>query len=536
MKCSTPISLTILLWLFLVSGPVVMAQEIKDDFVSGGKEMKKFSKPDLLFLQLKKESAVHAANGDLAAQALSLRKMAELCYHLGHYKRALEYYIDAAKLFEKTKDNKLLAYNYLELGTLHYYNRDTVQSGKCYKEAMVIFRKLKDQQGIATTLAKMGHLLEKKQQYKAAFDYQQRALKLYSAIADKAGMAKAYENLGSIYEDLARYEQSMSYFQSALQLYRETGEDIASLEVGNNIGDIYRKTNRYEKALQQYFEVLAQAKKQDEMYQTNSAYRDIAKTYHLMRKNDLAYTYSEESRACLLQIYSMEGNKQMAFIQALNDVERKNNEIRELQNARKINSIIIIAAIVVTLLLVFSVLLILSRQRIKLENLETQRQLMEADLRNQKMEETQLKFDIEARSKELSTQVLHVIQKNQLLENLKHQLEEIIKDEKRDQKKQLRQVIQQINLNFNNDSYWLEFRQLFEKIHHSFFDKLNRRFPGLTSTDLKLISLLKMNMDSGDTASMLAISQDSLRIARYRLRKKLNLDQGENLVAFLQSI
>ena len=226
----------------------------------------------------------------------------------------------------------------------------------------------------------------------------------------------------------------------------------------------------------------------------------------------------------------------MTFIQALNDVEKKNNEIRDLQNAKKVNLIVTIATVIVILLLVFSVFLILSRQRIKLENLGAQKQLMEAELKNRKMEETQLKLDIEIKSKELSTQVLHVIQKNQLLENLKSQLEEISKDEKRDQKKQLRHVIQQINLNFNNDSYWLEFRQLFEQIHHSFFDNLNRKFPGLTATDLKLISLLKMNMDSADMAAMLAISQDSLRIARYRLRKKLDLDQGENLVAFLQSI
>ncbi len=528
--------LLLCLWITLQSGSAVYAQYVDDDFVTGGYELQQFKRPDSLFLELKKQSAREFSNGDFVAQALSLKKMGELCFHLGHYQRALEYYLDAGKLFEKTGESKFMADNYLQLGTLHYYNRDTAQSGHSYSKAMKIFQNLKDQQGIATTLAKMGHLLEKKHQYKEAFDYQQRALSVYTSIADKAGMAKTYENLGSIHEDLLSYEKAMSYFQSALVLYTELDENIASIEVVNNIGDIYRKTNNYSKALEQYFKALKLAQSQNEMYQVNSAYRDIAKTYNLMKQNDSAYKYAELSRSCLLKIYSMEGSKQMAFLQALNDVEKKNSEIKELQNAKKINLIITIATIIVIILLIFSVFLILSRQRISLQILKTQRQLMEADLKNQKMEEAQLKLDIEIRSKELSTQVLHVIQKNQLLENLKNQLDDIIKDEKRDQKKQLRQVIQQINLNFNNDTYWLEFRQLFEQIHHSFFDNLNRQFPGLTATDLKLISLLKMNMDSADMASMLAISQDSLRIARYRLRKKLNLEQGENLIAFLQSI
>ena len=529
-------TLIILAWIIPLSSPWAQAQQIDEDLIPGAYQLQQLKRPDSLFMALKKQTAEASAKGNFMEQGIGLKQMGELCFHLGHYQRALEYYLEAGKIFEQKGDLSLLAENYLQLGTLQYYNRDTLQSGKSYRQAMRLFESQKNTPGIAATLAKIGHLLEKKGQYQEAFDHQQRAMRVYSSINDKAGLAKTFENLGSIHEDLGNYDKAMQYFQSALSNYEQLDEQQAVIEVINNIGDVFRKTNNYPKALEQYFAALKLSQAQNEMYQINSAYRDLAKTYHLMGKNDRAYEYGEMSRSCLLSIYSMEGNKQMTFIQALNDVEKKNNEIRDLQNAKKVNLIVTIATVIVILLLVFSVFLILSRQRIKLENLGAQKQLMEAELKNRKMEETQLKLDIEIKSKELSTQVLHVIQKNQLLENLKSQLEEILKDEKRDQKKQLRHVIQQINLNFNNDSYWLEFRQLFEQIHHSFFDNLNRKFPGLTATDLKLISLLKMNMDSADMAAMLAISQDSLRIARYRLRKKLDLDQGENLVAFLQSI
>ncbi|EDM36530.1 Tetratricopeptide TPR_2 [Pedobacter sp. BAL39] len=522
-------------------------QYLDDDNDNGLYDTYHFGRPDSVFLQLKKQSIKAANAGNLDEQGSALRKMGEICFHLGHYGRALEYLLDARAMFEKIKRDDLLADNFLSLGTLYFYNRDTLKSKQSFNTAMHLFKKRNNQQGIAATLGKLGHLLEKKQKYKEAFSYQQQALKVYIAINDRSGMARTFENLGSIHEDLATYDKAMSYFQSALDIYQKSGQVVPSIEVINNIGDIYRKTAQLEKAISYYFKALALSKKFNEMYQINSAYRDIAKSYNLKNNNDSAYKYAELSRSYLLKIYSIEGNKQMAFLQALNDLEKKNNEIRTLQNEKKMNVIITIATVLVIILLLLSVFLLTSRQRIKLsaerqyskqqfEIFETQRKLMEADLKNKEMEETQLKSDIELKSKELTTQVLHVIRKNQLLESLKSQLEEMAKDDKRDQKKQFRQVIQQINQNFNNDNYWTEFRQLFEQIHHSFFDNLNRQFPGLTATDLRLISLLKMNMDSNDMAAMLAISQDSLRIARYRLRKKLNLDQGENLVSFLQSI
>jgi DNA-binding CsgD family transcriptional regulator len=43
-------------------------------------------------------------------------------------------------------------------------------------------------------------------------------------------------------------------------------------------------------------------------------------------------------------------------------------------------------------------------------------------------------------------------------------------------------------------------------------------------------------MSSKDIASTLGISQESLRISRYRLRKKLNLQTGESLQQFILGI
>jgi hypothetical protein len=75
-----------------------------------------------------------------------------------------------------------------------------------------------------------------------------------------------------------------------------------------------------------------------------------------------------------------------------------------------------------------------------------------------------------------------------------------------------------------------------EQIHQPFFDNLKRHCDELTSNDLRMLSLIKLNMASKDMAILLGISQDSLRGSRYRLKKKLNLEQGESLTGFVQGL
>jgi hypothetical protein len=129
-----------------------------------------------------------------------------------------------------------------------------------------------------------------------------------------------------------------------------------------------------------------------------------------------------------------------------------------------------------------------------------------------------------------------VIQKNQLLEGLRDRLSFLVKEEKRDQKKQMQQLIQQINQNFNHDQYWDEFRETFGQVHQQFFDSLKRHSEELTSNDLRLLSLIRLNLASGDISTLLGISPDSLRVSRYRLKKKLNLGADESLTNFVHSV
>jgi len=487
------------------------------------------SYPDSAFLMLKKIYHDAVVSNHKQTIGICLKQMGEICFSQGHFAQALEYHQQANKLFNQLNEKNLLADNFNDLGTIYYQNMDKKTSRKQFDQAMRLYQGLNNRVGLGETYGNIGHLYEKQQRYDSAFYYQRKALAAYSTADHKAGMGKIYENLGSIFEDLAQYDSARVYFNRSLVLYKAVNNQVSSIEVINNIGDILRKTGDYSGGLIYSRKALQMSIQTKNEYQQASAYRDIAKSMNLLGKNDSAYHYMELSRKYLLNIYSDQNNRQMSFLQIIYDTDKKNDEIARLENGHKLNMIISIAVVIVILLLVVMGLLTISRQRLKLrENTVIAEKNEQLNLAQQEQ--------LELKSRELTAHTLQVIQHNQFLESMRSKLDEMISDDKRDQKKQLQQLVKQISQHINHDQQWKDFTLVFEQLHQSFFDNLKSYCEDLTVNDIRLIALLKMNMSSKDMASIFGISQDSLRVSRYRLRKKLNIPEGDNLSSFIQTI
>lgn len=538
-------------WVWVVAACILLpvsyanGQENDRELLHTQRLSKRF--PDSAFLLLKEMYGKAIAGKDKQTMGTCLQQMGQICYYLGNYPKALDFHRQADKIFRETNSPEQVACNLNDMGLVYYQNRQIPGARKHYEEALSIYHSTGNREGLADTYGKMGHLYEKQKQYDSAFYYQRLALQQCSDTGQQQIVAKIYENIGSIYEDLARYDSAWYYFSHSLQLYDQVNDQVSGIEVINNLGDIYRKTGRYHEAIGETYKALARAELLNDSYQKGAAYRDLGKAWHLLGQQDSAYYYMDLSRRATVDIYSAENNRQMAFLSVLFDIDKKNLEIVQLENARHVTLVITIAIIIVVVLLVVLGWVTISRQRLKIRNeqmlskqnrhiYETQKELMQAELANKQLQEEKLMKELEVKKKGLTSYTLHIIEKNQSLEDLKNKLEIMIKDDKRDQKKQLQQLLQQINQNFNHDQYWNEFRETFEQIHQPFFDSLKKYSDDLTSNDLRMLSLIKLNMASKDMATLLGISQDSLRVSRYRLKKKLNLENGESLTGFVQSL
>ena len=540
-----PVSRWFILLVWLVQAMPGSAQATTAEPTVSRIEQLARQRPDSAYLLIKQALAKAAAENDRLAEGDYLQQLGLLFYHQGNYSQAINYLLQAQKIFRTANVPDRLARNLNELGTVYYYNRQSNLARKQFDEALAMYRQIRSQQGMARTYGNIGHLYEKKGDLNQAFHYQRLALANYQAIKDPAGLSKIYENLGSIYEDRAQYDSARYYYQNALTMSDQSHDEIGRLEIVNNLGDLYRKTGRYRQALDIYYQVKKLAEQKGEKYQLNGAYRDLGKTYQLMNRHDSAYHYFELSHDLTDEIYATDNNRQIALLQTLYDVEQKDNEIARLSAEKRMNVILTVTAVLVLVLIGVLGAVIISRQRLKIRNeqalnqqnqeiFRTQNELMQVELTNKQLAEENLRYQLELKGKELTSHTLHLIQKNQVLEELKSDLNTILKDDKRDQRKQLKQLVQKIGQSFSQDKNWDDFRTTFDQVHPNFFSNLTRHFPDLTATDLRLIALLKMNMSSADIATMLAISPDSLRVSRYRLRKKLGLAEGESLSGYIQ--
>jgi FixJ family two-component response regulator len=93
-----------------------------------------------------------------------------------------------------------------------------------------------------------------------------------------------------------------------------------------------------------------------------------------------------------------------------------------------------------------------------------------------------------------------------------------------------------IKINAINKQEWKAFETNLNQIHNEFIINLSKKYTNLTSKDIKLCVLLKMNLTSKEIAPIMNISFRGVELQRYRLRKKLGISQDENLNKFLINV
>ena len=140
------------------------------------------------------------------------------------------------------------------------------------------------------------------------------------------------------------------------------------------------------------------------------------------------------------------------------------------------------------------------------------------------------KAEIEIKKKELAVTALQLIEKDKLLEEIKKGLDDVNKDGSNSVEK-IKSTIK-----VNSAKTWEEFETRFIQVNSSFYESLGNKHKNLSRNELKLCALVKLNFSTKEMAQLLGISADSVNKARYRLRKKLDLQRDENLVTYINSI
>ncbi|MBC2846046.1 hypothetical protein [Winogradskyella flava] len=326
---------------------------------------------------------------------------------------------------------------------------------------------------------------------------------------------------------LANLEIKRKNFARADQYLDEVENSDASIKSSNLLynynlfrGELNLETNKLNEALKNFDYCLMDAKK-------NKSFRNLSwsklyksKVLKKMGKANAAYDLLKESsdaKDSLNNYLRTSLAQEQKVIFETNRKEKEialqKSEIELLKEQEKLADIrqLLLGIGILSLIGIGSLLFYSIRQKMK---------------RN-KAEREKLDNQLGFKEKELTTHALHLAHKNEVLLDLKSQLKELKSENINSRSYQ--KVINTINLDINNDNNWEQFRNYFEDVHKDFNGKVMSNYPSVSNNDLRLMSLLKMNLSSKEIANILNISIEGVKKARYRLRKKLNLSAEDSL-------
>ncbi|WNJ17690.1 tetratricopeptide repeat protein [Pontibacter sp. G13] len=86
------------------------------------------------------------------------------------------------------------------------------------------------------------------------------------------------------------------------------------------------------------------------------------------------------------------------------------------------------------------------------------------------------------------------------------------------------------------DEDWKTFELYFQDLYSGFYHRVESQFPQLSAHELRIITLIKLRLTGREIAQLLNITQDAVKTARYRIRKKLELTPEVDLVVFLSEL
>ena len=153
-----------------------------------------------------------------------------------------------------------------------------------------------------------------------------------------------------------------------------------------------------------------------------------------------------------------------------------------------------------------------------------------------KLQNEKLESDVAYKNKELANATMHLVERGKVLSKIKDELIHIEKSLSNKPVGGFKRVITILNEAEKNDVFWDQFVTHFDQVYNNFLRTLKSKFPSLTSTDLKLCAYLRMNLSSKEISQLMNISVRGVEIARYRLRKKLEISTEDNLPDFLTAI
>ncbi len=469
----------------------------------------------------------------------------------GNYELALSHLFEGLEVYEKITDSLGIANCLMNVGLVYADQQNYKKALANYMKAEKLFIQLNHQDRVGTTYNKIGSLYTELYQYDKALQYLEDGLIIHQQNHFNYGISESNNRLGVLYMNMGKLDRGLTYFVNSLDITRNNNDLHGTASNLLQIGSIYNAKNDFYQAKQHLTEGISVAKKVKSKQILRDLYFELKTLYKSQEQYEMAMDYYDLYSQMKDSIFSEEKAVQLANLQTkfeLADKEKalqiRKNEIAVLEQQAKYDQVMRLILIMGLLVIGILAYLIISKQRFRIkrnkelliknkELFESEQALTDAELENAKLKQHKLEKELEFKNKELTSFTLNFIQKNELMEELKENITKIKKEAGDRLSGKLNSLNRLVDNSLHVDRDWEDFKLHFENVHKDFFQVLKDYNADLSNYELKLCALIRLNLNMKETATILGISAESVKTARYRLRKKLGLSRENNLIDFI---
>ncbi len=468
---------------------------------------------------------VYKEQNDLKYQCAVLNMLGNISFSMDKLPTALDYYL---KSYYIKKENEFDESDYL----MEFTN-------------------------IALIYSRMG-------QYQKAIRMSKSAEKIAVKISDVYSRINILNNLGTYYDNLKNIDSSLFYYREAKTVAINNNLDIMTYLISCNIANMYLHQSKFEESLSildtldtYNFKVNEQlkimsftlkAKNNLNLKRTQKALDNAREGFKLSKKKgsinsdlqlkevlsqifentgqyDSALYYFKEFRNSKDSIYSIENQSKMSSFYAEVETIEKDSEIKYLEAERLIAQLenknlwrTIVLGTASFTLVIFSLTLYYKNNQ--------KRHIIEKERINHELDKSR---------DQLHDQAIRMIYLNNSLAEIQNNLKVLQKNEGT-RSFEVQRILNKIQLSKFLDQEWENFHKYFGSAHKGFYQKVEEKYSDLSITEKRLVGLVKMGLTNSEIAGILNIETKSVNMAKYRLKKKMGLEEEQDLQEFVRTL
>jgi len=482
---------------------------------------------------------------------------------IGDGPRALAYLEPMLKWAVEQGDRESEGQAISAIGSVHMLQSDYVRALECYHRSLSIAQERGHRIGYAIDLANIGNVYHEVGDYRLALEHYESALAIHDETGNRDGVAIATGNIGSVHFSLGALDRAEHYYRRTILLWRELGNPASEAIWLGNLGIVLQYLGDIDAALAEYRTAIDLAQEHGMTGTACMSIGNMGNAYRLLGDVTAAQSHYERALAMAEELGDRRlmadwiGN--MALLVAAPsagqpDLERACElSLRALELASEIRD----RSHALTLHRQLSELFArrerwkeaydhtvsgneLERELERLEthkaaqNFEHRRQIAEIEKRTEvelaeaRAAETVQRMKSEQTEQELANSTLQLLAMNELLRDLRNDLLKIARKipPSEPAARELRERLKRLPCESVD---WEKYDHQFRSVHPEFVRSLTDRAPDLTPTELRICTMLRMNLKSHEIAALICTTERGVEFHRVNIRQKLKLRKEEKL-------